>query len=70
MQRRMAAELGITPEQIAELQPLQFYRDEGRVEASALVQLKYRKPTGVRWMDGKGGAYPIQGDYQSPKAAS
>lgn len=51
MCRRMAAEIGVSPEDIAALAPLQFYRDEGRAAAPELITLKYRKPAGVRWMD-------------------
>lgn len=52
MRRRMAAEIGLTPEQIGELQPLQFYRDEGTAAAPELITLKYKsKPAGsVKWI--------------------
>lgn len=51
MIRRMSEDLGITQEQIRALQPLQFYVDEGRVEAPRLVTVQFREKKGVRWMD-------------------
>lgn len=51
MQKKMAQEIGVSPEQIARLEPLQFYVDDGRVGEPRLITLKYRKPTGVIWKD-------------------
>lgn len=50
MRKRMALELGITVEEVTALQPLQFYRDEGKADRPELITLKYRKRVGVRWM--------------------
>lgn len=49
MQRKMAREIGLRPEQIAALQQLQFYRHDGTANAAELVTLKYKKPARVRW---------------------
>jgi len=49
MRRKMAAELGITPEEVGALQQLQFYRDDGTAKVPELVPLKYKKPTGIKW---------------------
>lgn len=51
MCRKMAAEIGVTPADIQALQPLQFYRDDGRAQAPELLTLSYRKPAGVVWKD-------------------
>lgn len=51
MRRKMAAEIGVTPEQIAALEPLQFYVDDGRAGEPALLKLRYKKPAGVIWKD-------------------
>ena len=49
MQRRMAAEIGVTQQDIAGLEELQFFVDDGSARRPELVKLKYRKPTGVKW---------------------
>lgn len=49
MRKKMAAEIGITPEEIGALEPLQFYIDDGTANPPRLETLKYKKPTGVKW---------------------
>lgn len=51
MCKRMGAEIGVDASEVEQLQPLQFFRDEGRAGRPELITLRYRKPTGVRWMD-------------------
>ena len=53
MRRRMAADIGLTPEQIGELQPLQFYRDDGTPGVPELLTLQYKKKRerSVKWVD-------------------
>jgi DNA helicase HerA-like ATPase len=48
LQRRFAEDLGITPGEVAALEPLQFYRDTGAA-VPELVTLQYRKKVGVTW---------------------
>lgn len=49
MCRRMALEIGVTPEEIASLQPLEFFKDDGSANRPERIQLRYRKPQGVAW---------------------
>lgn len=47
-QRKRAAEIGVTQEQIRALENLQFYYDDGTADAARLVQLKYKAVQGIR----------------------
>lgn len=49
MRRRMAAEIGLQPEDIASLQPLEFFRHDGSANLPERVKLAYRPVRGVRW---------------------
>lgn len=49
MRRKMAGEIGVTPDQVAALEPLQFFKDDGSAKEPDIVTLKYKKPTGVKW---------------------
>ena len=49
MRKRMANEIGVTPAQIAALNPLQFFIDDGTAAEPKVVQFKYKAPTGVKW---------------------
>ena len=51
MVRKMSTELGVSEADILSLQPLEFFRDEGRAGAAERVKFKYRKPSGVIWRD-------------------
>ena len=48
---RMAEEIGVTPDDIRKLQPLQFYYDDGTADQCQLITCKYRKISGVKWRD-------------------
>lgn len=49
MRRRMAAEIGTTPEEIASLNPLEFFKHDGSANPPERVQLAYRPVKGVKW---------------------
>lgn len=49
MQRKMGREIGLKPEDIAALKPLEFYRHDGTAARPELVRMKYKKVTGVKW---------------------
>lgn len=49
MRRRMAAEIGVTEQQIGELQPLEFLVDDGTANEPEKVKIPYRKVTGIHW---------------------
>lgn len=49
MRKKMAAEIGVTPDQIGALAPLQFYVDDGTANEPDIVTLRYKKKTGVKW---------------------
>lgn len=51
MCRRMAQEVSVTPEQIAALRELQFYKSAGRRGDAELITLKYKKTKGVTFVD-------------------
>lgn len=51
MQRKMSAEIGLQPEDIASLNKLEFFRHDGSANAPERIQLPYKKPSGVIWKD-------------------
>ena len=51
MRRKMADEIGVSPDAIGTLKPLQFYFDDGTADNCALKTIRYRKITGVQWRD-------------------
>ncbi len=48
MRKKMALEIGLTPEQIGQLQPLQFWYDDGTADDPELLKIKYKKVTGIK----------------------
>lgn len=49
MRTKMARELGLTPDDIASLNPLEFFKDDGSANPPERLKLPYRKPAGVIW---------------------
>jgi hypothetical protein len=49
MRRRMAAEIGVTPDEIAALKPLEFLRHDGSAKKPEHLRLDYRPVNGVLW---------------------
>lgn len=50
MQRKMAVDIGVSPDAIRQLQNLQFYHDDGTADDPSLITIPYRPITGVRWV--------------------
>lgn len=51
MRKRMAMEIGVAPTDIAALEQLEFYRDDGSAKDPELIRLAFKEPQGVRFMD-------------------
>lgn len=51
MRQRMAAEIGLTPEEVGGLQPLEFYHDDGSAKETERRQLASKPAAGVLWKD-------------------
>jgi hypothetical protein len=51
MCRRMSMESGATVAEIDALQPMQFFRSDGRKGGAELITVPYRAPAGVIWRD-------------------
>lgn len=49
--KKAARVAGVSEEQIEQLEPLQFYKNEGRAGAGELVQITASAPVGVIWKD-------------------
>lgn len=48
--RKMALDIGVEPDQVRQLQNLQFFYDNGTADDPALVTIKYREIKGVKWL--------------------
>lgn len=51
MVRKAATWAGVTEQQIRDLQPLSFYRNEGGASGGQLVKVRYKKPSNQPWHD-------------------
>lgn len=45
MAKKMSAEMGIAPDEVLALKPLEFYRDDGTAERPELIRLKFKPNT-------------------------
>lgn len=46
---KMAEEIGVEPDAIGTLEPLQFWYDDGSADPCELVKIRFRKVSGVHW---------------------
>jgi hypothetical protein len=51
MRKRMSLEIGVTPDAIASLQPLEFFHDDGSAKEPERRALAYKPAKGVLWKD-------------------
>lgn len=48
--KKMANDIGVSPEDVRQLQNLQFYYDNGTADDPELISIQYRDIKGVKWL--------------------